>query len=294
MNYNYFIIGQGIAGSLLALELMERGKSVLIIDQHHISSASKVAAGLYNPVVFKRFAKSWMADELIPFAQDKYQSLEEKLKSTFHFKKAMYKVFASDDERKLWEKRMALNEFMAPVEEEVPGIGSIVKAPFGVGKVLNAGNLDTLRFLVASKAYFIEKEVLMDSFFDCQNLILTADGISWNGLSAEQIIFCEGSKAVENPFFKWLPFKLTKGEVLSAKVPGFHSTDVVNKGVFVLPVEDEVCRIGATYEWQDLSEEPTEKGKAEILEKFEKLIDAPYQVIGHQAGIRPTVSDRRP
>jgi glycine/D-amino acid oxidase-like deaminating enzyme len=160
--------------------------------------------------------------------------------------------------------------------------------------VLNAGNLDTLSFLASTKAYFMEKKALVDSNFDYQDLALKDNGLTWKNYSAEKIIFCEGSKALENPFFKWLPFKLTKGELLTTRIKGYCSADVVNKGVFVLPIGEEVCHVGATYEWDELTEEPTEKGKKEILEKLEKLISAPYEVLTHQAGIRPTVIDRRP
>ena len=45
------ILGQGLAGSLLAWHLIGGGQKVRVIDDAHRSSASKVAAGLINPLI---------------------------------------------------------------------------------------------------------------------------------------------------------------------------------------------------------------------------------------------------
>ena len=64
---------------MLALTLMKRGCKVLVIDQPELSSCSKVAAGIWNPVVFKRITKSWMADEVLSVMLDFYIEQEELL-----------------------------------------------------------------------------------------------------------------------------------------------------------------------------------------------------------------------
>jgi len=51
---DFLIVGQGLAGSLMAWELMQRGKTVLIVD-NGLENASRVAAGLINPVTGMRF-----------------------------------------------------------------------------------------------------------------------------------------------------------------------------------------------------------------------------------------------
>ena len=50
----YLIIGQGIAGSVLALEMYHRKMDFVVVDQPKLSSSSKIAAGVVNPVVLKR------------------------------------------------------------------------------------------------------------------------------------------------------------------------------------------------------------------------------------------------
>ncbi|MBS1662348.1 MAG: FAD-dependent monooxygenase, partial [Bacteroidetes bacterium] len=54
------IIGQGICGTFLAHELERAGLSYLLIDEVRPFSASRVAAGLINPVTGRRLVTTWM------------------------------------------------------------------------------------------------------------------------------------------------------------------------------------------------------------------------------------------
>ena len=84
---DYIIVGQGLAGSILALTLLKKGKSVVVIDNATQNTASKIAAGLYNPVVFKRLVKSWLADDLLPYMDEFYPEMEKLLGAEFYFSK---------------------------------------------------------------------------------------------------------------------------------------------------------------------------------------------------------------
>ena len=74
--YNYIIVGQGLAGTLLAYFLLQAGQRVLIIDENTEGGASAIAAGVINPVTGRRIVKSWRIDEFLPFAKNTYQSIE--------------------------------------------------------------------------------------------------------------------------------------------------------------------------------------------------------------------------
>ena len=89
--------------------------------------------------------------------------------------------------------------------------------------------------------------------------------------------------------------KPAKGETLT-----IHSThiklkqDIFNKGFFIMPLGNNLFKIGATYEWNDLNDLPTEKAKEDLLKKLNSVITTPYKIIAHEAGVRPSVVDRRP
>ena len=99
------IVGQGLAGSLLALELEKRGKKVMILDNNPSLSASKVAAGLYNPITGRKMVKTWFADELFPNLSKFYQDLEKKIDAKFHFSKTIYRPFNNIEEQNDWSVR---------------------------------------------------------------------------------------------------------------------------------------------------------------------------------------------
>lgn len=295
---DYIIVGQGIAGTVLAHTILKKGKGVIIIDKPEMSNASKVAAGLYNPVVFKRLVKSWMADELIPFMDKFYTETEQLLNSKFYYKKKIVKLFAEANEKEFWLKKT--NEEVGKYLSKTiynDLLKDTINNPLGASEVVNAGNLDMLSFLNASREYFKMKGMLHEEQFSYNELKISADHVDYKNLHAGKIIFCEGYKATENPWFSWLPFKLTKGEIITIKLKNgavIPADKVINKGVFILPLSDNTYKVGSTYEWNELNEEITEKAKAELTEKLHKVLKVDFEVIKHETGIRPTVNDRRP
>jgi glycine/D-amino acid oxidase-like deaminating enzyme len=51
--------------------------------------------------------------------------------------------------------------------------------------------------------------------------------------------------------------------------------------------------VGATYEWNDLTENPSEQGKTFLIEKLNDILNSEYEIINHEANIRPTTKDRK-
>ncbi len=295
-NVDFIIVGQGIAGSVLAQTLILKGKKVLVIDDQKLSQTSRIAAGLYNPVVFKRLVKSWLADELISCMDQFYPEAESILKGSFYFKKRIIKLFTEENEKALWIKKQSeeVGKYLSPdiFEEFLP---ELLMDTLGASEVIHAGNIDAKVYLELFRNYLKEKNVLLEEEFDSLQFSIAEKTVRYKSTTAHKIIFCEGHKSVSNPYFSYLPFKLTKGEILTVRIPALGNQDaVINKGVFILPLGDQLYKVGATYEWNELTENTTEKGRAELVHKLEKVLRVPFEVRDHQAGIRPTVSDRRP
>jgi glycine oxidase len=295
---NYIIIGQGIAGTILAQTFLKQGKSIMVIDKPQLSNASKIAAGLYNPVVFKRLVKSWMADDLIPYMNEFYPEAEQLLGTKFYFKKQILKPFAEEQEKTLWLKKIneEVGKYLGKTIYD-DFLDDVIYNPLGASEVIEAGNLDTSLFLDRFRNYFKQKDSLLEEEFEYDQLIVSKNEVSYKNTTADKIIFCEGYKTINNPYFKQLPFKLTKGEILTIKLNidnAIPIDKVINKGIFILPLGNNTYKVGATYEWDDLTEQITEKGKTDLIDKLKKVLKTPFEIINHQAGIRPTVNDRRP
>lgn len=295
--FNYIIVGQGLAGTVLAQTLLNNHKSVLIIDDSSLSKASRVAAGLYNPIVFKRLVKSWMVDDLLPVMNKFYSDAEQLLNAQFYFNRKIVKPFAEKQERTLWQKKTN-EEVGRYLSKEIKDdfLNDIIYNSLGVSEVLYGGNLNIELFLDLFRSYFSKHKLLLEEKLDYNELALNENKIQYKQFTADKIIFCEGYKTTDNPYFRWLPFKLTKGEVITIKIPDAIIAEeyVINKGVFILPLGNQTYKVGATYEWNELTDQPTEKGKMDLTDKLKKVIRLPFEIINHEAGIRPTVIDRRP
>ena len=292
---DYIIVGQGLAGSVLSYLLMQKGKKVLVIDGEKENTSSRIAAGLCNPVVFKRLTKSWMVDDVLPLAKSFYRHQETLLNDSFYFDLPIYKLFVNEKEADFWRQKSNEPELFDWINPQIehPFHPTYIDAPYGAAKTLQSGYLQTEKWLNAYRDFLKAKDSFLGEVFDYHALKTTADHVVYKNTESPPLIFCEGYQCIHNPYFKWLPFKLTKGEVLSVRFKNLSLKQAINKGVFVLPYHNEY-KLGATYNWDEMDEVATEKGREELLSKAAKFIHDEIKVTGHKAGIRPTVNDRRP
>lgn len=293
--FDTIIIGQGIAGSVLALSLIENGKSVLVIDDPNLSNSSKASAGVWNPVVFKRLTKSWLADELIDELEVFYKRWEEKLNCSFIINRHIIKSFVEEQELIFWKKKsIEGNNFLdSTIYQNYPVSNNYTEKNYS--KVLRAGNVNLPVFLKSVKEYLIKNNSYLNEKFNKQNLVLLNDGVSYNNYTSKNIILCEGHLITKCPFFNWVEMKPVKGETLTIHCNDLIlKNDIFNKGVFIMPLGDNNFKIGATYNWNDINDEPTEEGKYFLSSRFSEAFNIPFTILNHQAGVRPSVIDRRP
>ena len=98
---DYLIIGSGLAGISFAETALQSNKSILVLDNNSQNS-SKIAGGLYNPVILKRFSEVWQAQEQLLAMKEFYTFLEKKLECKVDFKKPILRKFFSIEEQNNW------------------------------------------------------------------------------------------------------------------------------------------------------------------------------------------------
>lgn len=290
---DYLIVGQGLAGTLLAYFLIKKNKTVFVVDEVQTSSASRIAAGIFNPITGRRFVKTWMADEIFPFAEATYRELELFIgKNVFH-KMNVIRKFGGQAEFREWELKCTLASYANYLEDNRAN-KSFSGDEFGFVEIKNSGWLDVQTFIEGFRSRLSEEKILLETELDGLDLVFENENILWKGFSFSKVIFCEGYKVLENPFFRQLPFTHAKGEILTIFSKKLKLEKILSKGIFILPIGNHFFKVGSTYDWNDLDEKPTEHGKNEIADKLEKIIGNKFEIITHRAGIRPTVKDRRP
>ncbi|GAV19453.1 bifunctional tRNA (mnm(5)s(2)U34)-methyltransferase/FAD-dependent cmnm(5)s(2)U34 oxidoreductase [Mariprofundus micogutta] len=288
------IVGQGLAGSILAWQLIQCGKSVLVTHDEHASSASRVAAGLFNPVTGQRFVLQSDAEVLIPAARELYTHMEQQFEQPFFYEMPMLRIIKNEKELSTLYKRKTDPVYSAYLGEITTHPS--LNAPLGVVEQFQTGYLDTNALLDCLKSYFIENHSFISNQFIHDDLETTAAGICWNGIKANQIIFCEGYMGRNNPWFSWLPFQPAKGEILTLKSTAELPDQIINGGRWLLPVHDGNHKVGATYDHDLSTTRPTEKAEHGLLGAMQQLlIDMPdYEIIAQQCGVRPNTLDKNP
>ena len=291
---DYVVVGLGLAGISFCEQLEKQGKTYIVIaDDSQI--ASKVAGGLYNPVILKRFTIAWNAKEQLEKALPFYSSLEKKLNITLDYKLPVLRRFASIEEQNLWfeaSDKESLKPFLS--QEIVPNKNLNIDAPFGYGQVMNTGRIVTEVLISSYTEYLLAKNNLLQETFDHEALKISEDGIRYKSITAQQIVFAEGFGLKKNPYFNYLPLTSTKGEYVDVKAPNLKESCAIKSSIFIIPWKEDIYRVGATYKWKDITNLPTEESKEELLKKLDAFIKCDYEVVNHVAGIRPTVTDRRP
>lgn len=295
MKYTHLIVGQGLAGSLLAYNLIKENKRVAVIDNQNPVASSRVAGGLFNPITGKRLLPTWMADTLFPAADTTYRELETLLKAHFYHPTPIIRLFADTRQANEWDSKQIdpiyknythNNYHFTHVER--------FKAAYGYTSYNKGGVLDVGSFLDAFKAWLINQGVFYNHNVDYSAIEKTPTGFKYAGIETENIIFSEGFRAHNNPWFFWLPFVPSKGDVFTIKIGGPAIQEIVSRGVFIRPVEESTYRVGSTYIWDDQTEKPTKVGFKTLKAKLDELLNVPYTILDHKASVRPTVRDRRP
>ncbi|MDI9257866.1 NAD(P)/FAD-dependent oxidoreductase [Flavobacterium sedimenticola] len=291
---DYIIVGSGLAGIAFAETLLQNDKSFVVFDNHS-QNATQIAGGLYNPVILKRFSEVWNAKYQLELADVFYQRIATKLGVSIDFKTPIYRKFFSAEEQNNWftaSDKPNLAPFLSI--KVVHKKYQAIEAPFGYGEVLHTGYVDTESLLKHYHDYLKKSERLFEDTFDYAKLQITENQVSYENLSANHIVFAEGFGLHQNPFFNYLPLDGTKGELLLIKAPDLDIDVIVNTSVFILPLGNDLFKVGATYNWEDKTNTPTEEGKNELIEKLKEIITCDFEIIEHWAGVRPTVKDRRP
>ncbi len=294
------IVGAGLAGCLLAWELIEHhGKSVLVIDNGNPSSASRVAAGLMNPVTGKRLVKTWELDQLLPAAVARYREIESKLNIQVYRPMRIRRYFNGPQEIELWKRRLDLHEYSPylPGIPLPPNNSSLLSDPDGSFHIEHAGVLDTTTLLNALKQWLLDRSAYIEAHFDHDSLDIQPEFFQWKSYQADRVIFCEGFRSMYNPFFRELPFEPSKGEILKACGVRMDSEEINLRSKWIIPSHDlTTFSFGSTWEWTNLDEQPTEDAREQLMQWLMESLknSSSLQVLEHRAGVRPSSKDRLP
>lgn len=289
---DYILVGQGIAGTWLAHELIKSGHEILVINHETDKTASIKAAGIYNPITGRKMVKTWMADQLFSKLEDRYLELEHLLNEKFLHPIPIYRPFQNIEDKNDWDAKIENHEFQSFIDRIQPAsIGyEGIQDELGGLIVKKSGYVDLPLLISSFRKLLISKGLYQSEMFDYQKVTFK-EGVNYGEIEANKIIFCEGPIA-KNPFWNDLPFKLVRGELIDIECR-LNTKHIINRGVFMIP-KDGYFTVGSTYDHNNLVFEPQPESILNLKQRLSKLYSGDYRIMDERAGVRPATFDRKP
>ena len=293
MNYDFLIVGQGITGSIVALQLKKNSKKFKLIDGGSPNTSSKVAAGIVHPISLKRCNLSWRGREFYEFSDSFYKEINFESNTELYKPYKLLRIFASFEEQNNW-----IGKTNNKIYKDILSLNSKkidnLKNRFGSGIVEICSRLSVNEFLDFVNSSFLKSKCLIKDVFKAHELKLKNNRFHYKGDIYSNIIMCDGVNALKNPMFNYLPIIPNKGELLkvfSTVLP----TEIINCGIFSLPETKNIFTIGSTYSNEDQKNKITIDAKEYLMKKLNKIIEIDdIEIMDQKFGFRPTSLDRKP
>ena len=289
---NTLVVGQGIAGSVVAFMLYCKSIPFLVIDPAAVNSSSHVAAGMFTPISGKRKTMQAITLQQIPFAINVYKEIEKLLGTQLLHLSNIYQVFTSAGERDELMLRAGNDDF-AKFINKFPELLPDIKQENGAIEISCSGWVDCAGFINSFRAWLKGSGRLIEGSFIYDDLIMDTSMMQYGQIQFDNIIFCEGYRGIDNPYFKEENIIPCSGDVLTIRYRDLPVNKIIKKsGIYLVPLGNQTFRAGATYHWRNNNEIPGEQGRRELEQKLDDMLKVKYIVTDHKTGIRPTTINR--
>lgn len=296
MQTQFLILGQGLCGTWLSYYLKQAGASCIVIDNAAPHSASRIASGVINPVTGRRMVKTWMADTLLPFAEEQYDAIAHMLGEQLCYRTVVYNFFPSLQmkESHISKELLNENEYVGPFDEANEW-KQFFNFDYGAGLIGPTFYIKLKSLLQSWSGLLKSSDALLEETFNWDELVLQNDGIRYKDIQAEYLIVCDGVAMESNRYFSKLPMVPNKGEAVLVSIPDLPSGLIYKKGQTLVPWEDQnIFWLGSNYLLNYENNTPSKEFYQQSQAYLKDFLKVPFEIIDHISALRPTNLERRP
>lgn len=295
MQVDVLIVGQGVCGTMLSWALQKEGKTFVVIDEERENTASKTAAGIINPVTGRRYVTTWMIEELTDFAKIAYNDLGEILQTKLIRQKSIIDFFPLPQMRNAFVERVAEDDTYLHSYPNQNHFNPDFDYDFGCGEIRPAYIADVQSLLTLWRKRLSHLNTLREEKLIVEEIKIDGETVSYQNITAQKIIFCDGIASVQNPWFSLLPFSANKGEALIIECAGLNREHIFKKGLMLAPLPQEnLFWLGSNYQWEFEDHKPSDAFYKTADALLRSWLKKPYKILEHKAAVRPATLERRP
>lgn len=290
------VVGYGFAGASLSYFLSQRNIKVDVISNPIFdrSSSSAVSAGIMLPFSGKRKTLSYNISNVLPFALKHYEYIQNQSGHKLLYDLPVRQIITEARDYNEWfskSNEIESSKFLNQIY--LTQISDKLKKHIGYLQFNQSNAVSIHELLKGYRKSSINLSIHHD-LFSFDNLKIGNTFIIYNNIEYDQLVFCEGYRTIENKFWKNLPFQPVKGEIVDIHAPDLNLDFILNSSIYIIPLGSDRYKVGATYNWKDIDEIPSREGVQMLKFELDKMISVDYQIIGHQASVRPAIQDRKP
>ena len=284
------IVGQGLAGTLLAWELERAGQRVATIDACTRGGASRAAGGLMNPLTGPRLAVSPDLARRCEQARTHYELLAAQLGQPLVEPMPIRRLCRDAVEQ---GRARDMRHPWLGVWQHADTRPDLFHAPFGSLDIHQGWWLDLAALLKGSAAHWAMPDQAATAGFDWSAIRLHGQGVRWQGHAIDCVVSCEGAAITKNSHWRGLPLHADGGESLCLHLP-IDLPGAISAGFTLLPLGRQRYWLGATHHPGRVVSGPTDAGRQALLNALAARLrmPLPIEVLGHCAGTRMAPPDR--
>lgn len=283
------IVGQGVAGALLAWRLLQHGHHVRVCHHPLPGEASRVAPGLINPLASRKLQMDDRFPKMLALADRHFGQIENDLGINIIQKMPVLRILRNELQAKCVRGMLSAGandprHAYCGTFHPPGGFEFIKRDHWGILETIGGGWVDLPLLCETMEQVLRKKKVLIEKKYE--------DSMA---LDADWVIDCRGWQAIHDPLWDYLPHNPAKGELLLIKPQAALPRDyILHAGTWLQPIGNNLWRAGSRYSWDDFNSRPSQAGCQALARQLREWLASDWEEIDRQAGVRPIMDDYKP